>query len=497
MVPIITGILIIVAIAIIAISGLPNTLKPEMQPIRQLVMENFAPDSAMSTNASESSQQEAEYLDEVNFLFDAKTFFVHNDYIKTTLIDYLTNKNNYSAERFLNNMWNNVFLKLEPQFKSKFPNSKTPFRRFFYDFINEAADQLEKADIDPTVKPRINELKTTLTTWAPPASPVPASNASVLAKADISPINITAEAKSRLSTVMTLIDTKGFQALQAKHMIDNAYKADQYIDDAWKIFSAASDKYDKEYPKSTTALEQVFAAQMVSDGNFLKTERDSPQAAKGDALLNAIKLWRPPTKPAPSLPKAAPASNLDSTPAPAPKPTPPSTNGGTSKIIGNQFSLATITLPVTTSINGNTLSIMTASPASKGAAPLPANMVETGAAPKITGGEMDKMVIRLVKDSLRAELKNLGKADKVAITQRSTPGLAQGTDFKKKELPDYKGSLINPNAASFDGGYNHLGPLGDYQDSFHPPLMPDGGYYDPRVYVRKDSIPCYGCSLDY
>ena len=285
-----------------------------------------------------------------------------------------------------------------------------------------------------------------------------------------------------------MIDQKEADDIAIKYK-NGGLDATAFLNQMWNIYLKIQSKYDKTYPNSTTQLIQVFAAtvKVVGEGYM----QDPAAKSKGEALLLALKTWLPPLAPAPPLPPGAPKSDLASTPAPADKTRlPPVSEAPAANNIGNQYSLATITLP-TIPISNNTVSLVSPSQ------PLPVNMVQMGPAPAIADGNMDRIITKLVKEELKAELKNIGRADKPALMRKKTPGLSQGADFKKKGLPDYKGTPINPNAASSDGGYNHLGPLSEYQDSFHPPLMPDGGYYDPRVYVRKDSVPCYGCSLDY
>jgi hypothetical protein len=378
MVPIITGLLIIVAIALIAVSGMPNVLKSDTPPIRQLTMESF----------------------------------------------------------------------------------------------------VEKVPAVSTAPP---------TAKLQPGASTPASTE---APANLSKINITNEATSRADAVYNMIDHKQSEDLTEKYM-NGSLDATTYINQMWNQYLKIQSKYDKTYPNSTTQLIQVFAATAKIAGEMYMQQKDKATKTRGEELLLALKTWLPPQAPAPPLPPGAPTSNLPSTPAPADKtPLPPVSAPPAANNIGNQYSLATITLP-TIPISNNTVSL--ASPSQ----PLPVNMVQLGPAPAIVNGDMDRIITKLVKEELKAELKNIGRADKPALMRKKTPGLSQGTDFKKQGLPDYKGTPINPNAASSDGGYNHLGPLGEYQDSFHPPLMPDGGYYDPRIYVRKDSVPCYGCSLDY
>jgi hypothetical protein len=420
MVPVITGLLILVAIALIATSGLPNTVKPK--PIRQLTVENFATAPAPP-----------------------------------------------------------------PQ---KPVVATTP-------------------SVAPTTTPIKGPVPTTAVT-SPSKAPE-----SVPAKADVTPIVISKDVENLLIDKLKLLKVEtpakyNELFIKYKNSTNNDYRAQDYTNDLWDIFSKTRAKFMAKFPEVTAKTHAaVFVAAIKRQADVLINDTSLPtNREKGIALENVLRLNFPlfiqPVEkdtPAPPLAKAAPAPKLDSTPAPAPAPTPTvvakpeqPTNAGMNNIEGNQFSLATFTLPVTTSINGNTISLTTAGKATQ---PVPANMVQSGPAPAISGGEMDRIITGLVKESLRTELEHLGKADKVAMTRKATPGLSQGNEFAAKMPADYKGAELNPNAASFDGGYNHLGPMGDYQDSYHPPLMPDGGYYDPRLYVRKDSVPCYGCSLDY
>ncbi len=445
MVPVVTGLLILVAIALIAVEGLPDTLKP--QPVRQLTMENFATPPPPKKKAVGGKN-----------VFSTPTTTTKKAVVGST---------------------------------STQPIAPSP--------PNPAAPPPKAITIPP-----------------------PKATESVPAKAEVTPVNVTPEARERVSELKMFLMASGKQkeilSLLQKYVNSTTdYGAKDFIDELWqKMIIPIESQYNKHYAKSATSLSQVFVAAVEDIASEIEKDKSFKNGkVKATALRNNIKTWRPPTKPAPPLAKAAPMPNLASKPAPAPKPMPKAppkptpkptakvvakpaqpTNVGMNNIEGNQFSLATITLPITTSINGNTLSLSTAA-MPKVTQPVPANMVESGAAPKISGGEMDRIITGLVKENLRSELENIGKADKIAATRKSTPGLSQGKEFSGKMPADYKGAKLNPNAASSKGGYNHLGPLSNYQDSYHPPLMPDGGYYDPRIYVRKDSVPCYGCSLDY
>ncbi len=314
-----------------------------------------------------------------------------------------------------------------------------------------------------------------------------ATDTPLMAAANLSAINVTEEALSRVATVEGLIDMVKMEDLIRKYILTDMAPL-FFIDSGWRIYSAIQAKYDAQYPNSTTALAQVYVASlqlMITEllkYTYLKTSRTEP-------LILALKTWFPtPSYDSPTV-AATPYSNLASNPATV----------GMNNFGGNQFSLATITVPISTS--DSLLKDMTApttgATATTQQLAVPANMAPSGPAPALSGGETDALIINLVRDTLRAELSNLGKADKVAITSKSTPGLSQGDDFKKTTPKSGSGMPPNPNGASDSCGYNHLGPLSDYQDNFHPPLMPDGGYYDPRYYVRKDSIPCNSCSLDY
>ena len=77
-------------------------------------------------------------------------------------------------------------------------------------------------------------------------------------------------------------------------------------------------------------------------------------------------------------------------------------------------------------------------------------------------------------------------ADKITATRTTTPGLSQGADYNKhcpqpvKPAPPAPCPRPNP---------------GTDQCACQQPIMNDGNPFDPNQYIRKDSIPCWNCSL--
>ncbi len=483
MVPIVTGLLILIAIALIATFGLPSTLKP--QPIRQLTMEHFA-------TTLDIPEVDAMYAEQAKFLYDNEFLTIYGPLLENLLIKYITSVSGYNANKILNDIWEQVFLKLEPKFNTAYPNSATPLKQFFTDFMNQIANEIV-VETDPNTIAKAEELRTAIQNWIPtlPQSSTTTvtgatTTSSTPATANLFTINVTQEAINRVSTVMGFIDKVKFEELVRQYKITDMTPT-YFLNAAWRIFYAALPKYDTQYPKTTTTLAQVFVAALLPTIREIM-DNTNLKAGRGEPLLLALKTWLPPQPSSKTAYTATPYSNLASKPATV----------GMNNFGGNQFSLATITVPISTSdsilkdLTGTSATIATPN-----AQAVPVNMISAaGPAPALNGSEMDAIINKLVKDTLKVELANIGKADKVAITSKSTPGLSQGSDFKDSKEKT-KGTPPNPNCASANNAYNHLGPMADYQDNFHPPLMPDGGFYDPRLYVRKDSIPCQSCSLDY
>ncbi len=80
-------------------------------------------------------------------------------------------------------------------------------------------------------------------------------------------------------------------------------------------------------------------------------------------------------------------------------------------------------------------------------------------------------------------------ASEVSAIRTTSPGLSQGADYNKScpqtTIPKYVPTpehCLRPNP-------------GTDQCSCQQPIMNDGRPFDPNQYIRKDSIPCWNCSI--